>query len=102
MDEHDNDRTLLTILDEDNVLVDARLEVEKLEEHFGINLPQGEFESVGGLVIHLLGKIPKVDEKVTYEDIELTVTSADERKINNIRITRYPSKSSSSKEKEQR
>ncbi|MFZ7111063.1 MAG: hemolysin family protein [Desulfatiglandales bacterium] len=102
MDEHDNDRTLLTIIDEDNILVDARLDVEKLEEHFGITLPQGEFESVGGLFIHLLGKIPKVDEKVTYEDLELTVTSADDRKINNIRITRQPSKLSFRKEKEQR
>lgn len=92
MDEHDTDRPLLTVIDENNALVDARLEVEKLEDHFGIKLPEGEFESVGGFVIHLLSRIPKVDEKIRYENLDMTVTSADERKINKIHITlRAPS-----------
>jgi CBS domain containing-hemolysin-like protein len=55
-DEHDNERPLLAVVDDNTILVDARLEVEKLEEHLGIKLPQGEFESVGGFIIHLLGK----------------------------------------------
>ncbi len=100
MDEHDDERPLLTVLDENNAIVDARLEVEKLEEHFGTHLPQGEFESVGGLIIHLLGKIPKVEERVTYQDLEMTISSADDRKINKIHITRHLSFSSSSDETE--
>jgi len=88
MDEYDYEHSLLTVLNNNNILVDARLEVEKLEEHFGIKLPEGEFESMGGFIIHLLGKIPKVDDKIVFEDLEMTVRSADERKIHKILITR--------------
>ena len=86
MDEHDYEPSLLTVLDHNSVLVDARLEIEKLGEHFGIELPEGEFESVGGFIIHLLGRIPKVDEKIAFEDLDMTIKSADQRKIHKILI----------------
>jgi magnesium and cobalt transporter len=86
MDEHDDEPPLLSVLDDGSVLVDARLEIEKLGEHFGITLPEGEFESVGGFVIHLLGRIPKVDEKISYGNLHMTIKSADQRKIHKILI----------------
>jgi len=81
----------MSVLDENTVSVDARLEVEKLAEHFDMPVPQGEFESVGGLVIHLLGRIPKVNEKVSFEDLEMTVQSGDSRKIGKILVNRKTS-----------
>jgi CBS domain containing-hemolysin-like protein len=90
MDEHDDEAVLMTPLDDNTVLVDARLDEEKLEEHFGIKLPEGEYESVGGFVIHLLGEIPKVGQKILFQDLEMTVKSADLRKIDKILIRRVP------------
>ncbi len=90
MDEHDDETPLMTPLDDNTILVDARLEEEKLEEHFGIKLPEGEYESVGGFVIHLLGQIPKVGKKILFEDLEMTIKSADRRKIDKILIKRKP------------
>lgn len=91
MDEHDNDQPLLSVIDDDNILVDARLEIEKLEEHLGIKLPEGDFESVGGFIIHLLGRIPEKGETVPFEALDMVVQSADERKIYKIKIsTRSP------------
>lgn len=90
MDEHDDEAVLMTPLDDNTVLVDARLDEEKLEEHFGIKLPEGEYESVGGFVIHLLGEIPKVGQKILFEDLEMTVKSANHRKIDKILIKRKP------------
>jgi magnesium and cobalt transporter len=94
MDEHDAEPPLLTVLDEQAILVDARLEVEKLAEHFGVTLPEGDFESVGGFVIHLLGRVPDVGEKIEYEDLEMTIKSADDRKISRILIAHQPSSES--------
>jgi CBS domain containing-hemolysin-like protein len=62
--------------------------VEKLGEHFDIILPEGEFESVGGFVIHLLGRIPKVDEKVVHENLHMTIQAADLRRIHKILVKR--------------
>lgn len=86
MDEHDEDKPLITALDDGTLSVDARLEVERLKEYLDIQLPQGDFESVGGLVIHLLGRIPRMNEKVIFNDIEIIVKKADQRKIEEVII----------------
>jgi magnesium and cobalt transporter len=85
-DEHDREPPFLTRLDEKSILVDARLEIEKLEEHFGITLPRDSYESVGGFIIHLLGRIPKIGEKVRYDRLEMTIKTAGVRKIEEIVI----------------
>jgi len=88
MDEHDSDDPMLEIINDKSILVDARLEIENLEEHLNVTFPKGEFESVGGFIIHLLGRIPDVKEKILFEDLEITVQKADQRKIDKILITR--------------
>jgi len=90
MDEHDAEQPLLTVLDDGTLLVDARLEVEKLGDHLNIELPEGDFESVGGFIIHLLGRIPQLHEKIPFEDIEITIKKADKRKVDEILIKRKP------------
>ena len=95
MDEHDAEKPLLTVIDDETLLVDARLEVKKLEEHLNMELPKGDFESVGGFIIHILGKIPRIDEKIPYKNIELTVKKADQRKIDEILIKLNPQPGSS-------
>ena len=87
MDEHDSEEPLMTVIDDETLLVDARLEVENLEKYLNMELPKGEFESVGGFIIHLLGRIPDVKEKVTFEDLEITIQQADQRKIHKVLIT---------------
>lgn len=88
MDEHDSDDPMLEIINDNSILVDARLEIENLEEHLNVTFPKGEFESVGGFIIHLLGRIPDVKEKISFEDLEITVQKADQRKIDKVLITR--------------
>ncbi len=89
MDEHDNEQSLISDIDEHSVMVDARLEIEKLEKHLDVELPEGDFESVGGFIIHLLGKIPDQGEQITFGNLDMTIHSADERKIDKIKVTRH-------------
>lgn len=86
-DEHDNDISLISIIDERSALVDARLEIKKLEEHLEFELPDGDFESVGGFIIHILGRIPKQGESVPYKNLDMVIKAADERRIDKILIT---------------
>lgn len=89
-DEHDREPPFLTQLDERSILVNARLEIEKLEDHFEISLPRDGYESVGGFIIYLLGRIPKVGEKIRYDRLEMTIKSAGVRKIDEVIITDMP------------
>jgi len=88
MDEHDHEESLLEVLDDGSLLVDARLEVEKLGAQLKIDLPEGDFESVGGFLIHLIGRIPEVNEKVLFQDIEIIIKKGDQRKIKEVLISR--------------
>jgi CBS domain containing-hemolysin-like protein len=90
MDEHDTEEPLLNIIDDNSFLVDARLEIGKLEEHLEMELTEGDFESVGGFVIHLLGRIPEVNEEVLFKGLKITIEKGDQRKIDKVLIRREP------------
>lgn len=89
-DEYDRREPLLTPQEDGSVLVDARLDVEELLDHFHLPRPEGKFESVGGLLIHLLGRVPQVDDRVVVENLELTVVAADERRAKQVRARALP------------
>jgi CBS domain containing-hemolysin-like protein len=98
MDEHDTVEPLLTVVNDRSILVDARLEIEKLEEHLNVKLPKGVFESVGGFIIHLLGRLPEKDETIAFGDLEFIAENVDERKIDKILIKRKARLSQSGEE----
>ena len=95
-DEHDNDLPLATKLDKDRFLIDARLEAERLEELLDVKLPEGDFESVGGFIIHMLGRIPEGGETFSFEGLDITIQNADQRKISKIIVQRKHSPPASS------
>ena len=91
LDEHDTEPPLLSKLNDTTYLVDARLEIEKLEEALQMELPKGDYESVGGFVITLLGRLPELNEKVRYNGLEMIIQQADQRKVEKILIRILPS-----------
>ncbi len=91
-DEYDLEEEWLEEQPDGSVVVDARLPIEELEEHFGIEVEREKFDTVGGLIFHLIGRIPAIGEEVTTDAIRLTVLEADERKISKVRISRTAEK----------
>jgi magnesium and cobalt transporter len=85
-DEYDRQEARLIPQEDGTVLVDARLDVEELLEHFNLTRPEGKFESVGGLLIHLLGRVPQVNDAVVLNGLELVVVAADERRAKQVLI----------------
>lgn len=86
MDEYDADEKLIVEHEDGSVSVSAKLDVEELEDYLDVELPDGKFESVGGFVISLLGKVPSVDEKAVYNNIEMVVEAANDRRIDKLRV----------------
>jgi CBS domain containing-hemolysin-like protein len=84
-DEYDRMEPRLLPEADGSVLVDARLDVEELMDHFDLPRPEGKFESVGGLLIHLLGRVPQINDQVAVKNLELTVVAADERRTKQVR-----------------
>jgi magnesium and cobalt transporter len=71
-----------------SVLVDGRLNIEELEEHFKMVIPRDKFDTVGGYLFHLMGHVPLEGEEIRDRDLVMTVVECDERKIRRVRVRR--------------
>ena len=85
-DEFDFDETEDNIIQDKNGLyrVKASTEIEDFNEFFKVNFSNEEFSTIGGLIIHAFGHLPKRDEKITFQGFKITVLRADSRKLYSI------------------
>ena len=67
---------------------DGRTEVDQLEEHYGLAIPEGDYETVAGYILDRTGTIPKTGTELDLDDAIITVVAADPRAIRRIRIRR--------------
>ena len=67
---------------------DARTEVDMLEEHYGLAIPEGDYETVAGYILDRTGTIPEIGTELDLRDSIITVIDADARAIRKIRIRR--------------
>ncbi len=95
-DEYDLEEEWLVEEPDGTIVVDARLPIEELEEYFEIEVERDKFDTVGGLISHLTGRIPHAGEEVETDTIHLAVLDADERRIGKVRIARRAEKPSES------
>ena len=67
---------------------DARTEVDLLKEHYGLAIPEGDYETVAGYILDRTGTIPEIGAELDLDDSIITVIDADTRAIRKIRIRR--------------
>lgn len=88
-DEHDLEQAPeLVRQDDGSLLVSAKMRIEDFDEEIGSSLDTGEFDTVGGLVIHRLGRLPKRGDCVEAGDWRFEVISADRRRVKRLRVSR--------------
>lgn len=88
-DEYDvDDRNEIQELGQEIILVQARVDIEEVEERFGVEMPEGPYESVGGLVVHVLGRLAVPGDQVDVGGLRFLVQTASRRHIKVVRITR--------------
>jgi len=85
-DEFDHETDDVVTLGEGSWLCDARVNLEFLAEETGLKLPIDDFDTLGGFVFDLFGKIPVKNEKIVYKDCNFIVQDMDGHKINSIKI----------------
>jgi putative hemolysin len=87
-DEHDDDEGDTATISATEFEVDGLLSVGDFEEETAIELPEGPYETVGGFLVAVLGRIPTEGEQVTHEGHEFLVQSMEGRRVGRIRVTR--------------
>lgn len=86
-DEHDADDPPIVDLGNGRLAVDARIPVADLNRYLGTDLPDdGDYVSLGGLVVEQAGRVPEVGAKLQAFGLELSVTKADERHVETVEL----------------
>ena len=67
--------------------VPAFTRIEDFNKAFGTRFSDEEFDTIGGLVLHELGRVPRRGEAIQIGGLELKVTRADRRRIETLRVT---------------
>jgi CBS domain containing-hemolysin-like protein len=67
-------------------LVPGRMEVGRFAEEMGISLPDGDYSTLGGMLISLAGRIPAAGESFEVPGAEFTVAAASERAVKEVRV----------------
>ncbi len=97
-DEYDTEEPMIVPLAEGEARVDGRAAIEDLLEHFDLPADavedQEEYDTVGGLIYHRIGGIPKDGDEIRVgETLLLTVESTDGRRVSKVLVQRRPSAS---------
>jgi CBS domain containing-hemolysin-like protein len=88
VDEYDEEEPMVVPLESGDYLVDARLDVDDLAETLDVRFPEAEWDTVGGLVLGLAGRVPDVGESFEYNDVTLIAEDVQGRRIARVRVTR--------------
>lgn len=90
-DEYDNEQDeKITKINENSFTVDGTTSVDKISDLLEVSLPEGDYDTVSGLILEHLGRIPAHNEKpfITIDNINFTVDEIIDRKISKVSITR--------------
>ena len=87
-DEFEQPEALVEKQPDGSFLVDAMLEVDEFAHGFGVPLPEGEYETLGGYLSSLAGSIPEVGDRFIYDGWQFTVASKQGPRLGRVRMMR--------------
>jgi CBS domain containing-hemolysin-like protein len=90
-DEYDAEEPMIERLSDDEARVDGRASVDDLAEIFETQVPledEDEYDTVGGLIYHRIGGVPKPGDQVALDGLTLTVESTDGRRVSKVLVVR--------------
>ena len=88
LDEYDVQKETIVKLPDGTAIVYAKEDLDRINEELGLKLPAEEFDSLGGLVVDLFGRVPRRGEEINFGNLKFVVQEADRRKIIKLKIVK--------------
>lgn len=92
-DEYDHEDEEISQINDTTFTIDGITDIEEVEEQLGIKIPDGDYDTLGGFVISLLGYLPTEDGEADiaeYENMKFTVLNVEERRIGKVKVEILP------------
>ncbi len=90
VDEFDEEEQEVQIINGDEVILDAKVNLSFLKEYFNVDVEGDGFDTIGGLVYNQLGKIPTQGDQAVSDGLRVEVLSTEGRRITKVRVLREP------------
>lgn len=100
-DEFDNEREDITSLGNNAYLCDARVNLHDLNDTINASFPDDDFDSLGGFVFDLFGKVPVKFEKASWNDFDFIVQDIEGHRINSVKVIKKSNDDGSSNDKKE-
>jgi len=86
LDETDQEDPEVTALGADVFSVWAGMDAEDFEHRFGIKLPDGDYNTVGGFILDQVGGLPEKGTEVPYEGLLFVVSGVEDRRVTEVSV----------------
>jgi len=81
-DEFDIDHQQMYVrVDDMTINISARAEIDEINKKFKLNIPEGNYTTLGGFIIEKLGHIPKVKEEIDLENCKIIIEKASRKRV---------------------
>jgi CBS domain containing-hemolysin-like protein len=87
-DEHDEENYTEIILSDHEFMFSGRLELDYINEKYGLSFPEGDFSTLSGYLVMTTGNIPEEQESVELEGYRFVMEAVSEKKIETVRVIR--------------
>ena len=89
-DEFDVEEEICRKIDDNNYIISGKVETDLLNEKYELNIPGGDYETIGGYIVSVLGRIPAQGEKLKIGNFEFLIARASVQKIEVVKLTHLP------------
>ena len=86
-DEYDEEESIINQIDENNFYIKGNLTVSNFNDKFNSKIEIGEYDTINGYLLTVLGKIPDEGTLIELDDMDLLVSKVDKRRIKEIKVS---------------
>jgi gliding motility-associated protein GldE len=90
-DEYDTEVPLYTVMEDDTVMVDARIDIQDLNELISTDLPADRFDTLGGYLYDVVGRIPDQGERIEADGAVFVIEKIEGQRISVVRVIKVSS-----------
>ena len=85
-DEYDIDEEIFRKISKDTYLISGKVEVDLINEKYKLNIPYGNYETLGGYITSRLGRIPAQGEKITIDNFNILIAKGNNTRIDVVKL----------------
>ncbi len=94
-DEYDEEPDVCKKVAENTYVISGKVEIDFINEEFELNIPEGEYETLGGYIITKLGRIPERGENLKIDNFDIIILHSTKTKINLVKMVLLQSENKS-------